>query len=90
MTTIFNRRYINEENTKTIISINNTPAEKLTMFKYMWTTYNEPSTRDSELEMCIITAQSKFYELGKEMTNFKIMLPTRVKTMNTLVRSIVD
>ena len=60
---IFNHQYINEEYPKTIVSIYNTPVENTIIFKYLGCSikYDEPSTRDSELEMCIDTTLCKFY-----------------------------
>ena len=45
---IFNHQHINEEYPKTIISINNTPVENNTIFKYLGRNikYDKPSTGD--------------------------------------------
>lgn len=49
--------------------------------------YDEPLTGNAELELRIDLGESKFYELGKNLMNYKIRLSTRVKILNALVRS---
>lgn len=72
-TTIFTHQYVNEEYPETIVSINNTPRENTTIFKYLAYSikYNELSITYSELEMRIVTEKYKFHELGKNMMDFK-------------------
>ena len=47
--------------------------------------YDEPATGDSEIELRINVAESKFYELSKKFLNHKIYLKTRIKILNTIV-----
>ena len=63
--------------------------ENVKIFKYLrcQIKYDEPSTGKTELELRIDLAECKFYELGKKLLNFKIMLKTRAKIFNALVRS---
>ena len=65
----FNHQYVKEEFPKRIVSINNTPVEDATVFKYLGCNIkcDKPSTRDSELEMLINII---FTSLGK-MINFE-------------------
>ena len=65
----FNHQYVKEEFPKRIVSINNTPVEDTTVFKYLGCNIkcDKPSTRDSELEMLINII---FTSLGK-MINFE-------------------
>ena len=49
--------------------------------------YDEPTTGDAELELRVDSAVAKFYELGLKLMNYKIRLRTRVKILNSLVRS---
>ena len=90
---ILNQRYIreytNEKCPKALISLCGIPIENVEEFKYLGSTINhhEPSTGNSELQIRIDSAWCKFYELSKNFTNHKIELKTRVKVMNSLVRS---
>ena len=88
-TMIFNHQYLNEAYPDTVVKIRETPVENVSSFKYLGCNieYNEPSIGSEELELRIDTANCKFYELGKNMMNRKIMLITRVKILNALVRS---
>ena len=88
-TMILNHQYTNKEYPDKLMSLNNSPVENVKTFKYLGCIikYDEPSAGDTELELRIDTAQCKFYELGKNMMNFRIMLATRVKILNALVRS---
>ena len=49
--------------------------------------FDEPSTGNAELELRIDLGERKFYELAKNLMNYKILLSTRVKILNALVRS---
>ena len=88
-TMILNNQYTNEAYPETIVKIENIPIKNVTTFKYLGCNikYDEPSTGDSELAMRIDSAQCKFFELGKNLMNFKIMLVTRTKILNALVRT---
>ena len=91
-TMIFNYQYINDNPTTypiTITKLNNTPVENVMKFRYLGDEikYDEPATGDSEIELRINVAESKFYELSKKFLNHKIYLKTRIKILNIIVRS---
>ena len=54
---IFNYQYIEKNIDMTIVNKENTPVENSTIFKYLRFNikHNKPSTRDSKLEMDIVT-----------------------------------
>lgn len=87
-TMILNHQYTNKPYPQSIVAIDNTPIENVTSFKYLGCIikYNESSTGDTELETRIDSAHCKFYELRKNLMNFKISLKTRVRVFNALVR----
>ena len=84
---------INISKTKTMVfnyqRSETTYPSSIVKFKYLGCTlkYNEPSTGDTELGLRIDSATCKFYEISKNLMNHRIMLETRVKVMNALVRS---
>lgn len=89
---ILNYQYLNTDSStypKSIASLNNIQIENVTNFRYLGDEikYNEPSTGDAEINLRIVVAENKFYELGKKLLNYKILLTTRVKVLNAMVRS---
>ena len=89
-TMILNHQYMDDEYPAVVVRLgNNKPIENVKSFIYLGCTikYNEPSTGDNELEVRIDTAECKFYEIAKNLLNHKISLITRVKILNSLVRS---
>ena len=86
---ILNHQYLNTDYPTSIAIVNGKNIENVKVFKYLGCqlSYNEPSTGNSELELRIDTAEKKFYELGKKLMNHKIMLSTRLKIFNALIRS---
>ena len=86
---ILNQQYLNSKYPNSIVLVNGEQIENMRFFKYLGCqlTYNEPCTSNSELEIRIDTAEKKFYELGKKLMDHRIMLTTRVKIFNSLVRS---
>ena len=86
---ILNYQYIGLNYPHSISSLNGEKIENVKTFKYLGSQikYDEANTGDAELELRIDTAESKFYELGKQFLNYRIMLNTRVKVFNALVRS---
>ena len=88
-TMILNQQYMNSPYPNSIITTKGKPIENVKIFKYLGCQikFDEPSTGKTELELRIDAAECKFYELGKKMMNFKIMLKTRIKIFNALVRS---
>ena len=91
-TMILNHQYIDMDSNiypNSIVSLNNIPIENVTKFRYLGDEikYNEPSTGDAEINLRIDVAENKFYELGKKLLNYNILLKTRVKVLNSMVRS---
>ena len=86
---ILNHQYLNQDYPKSILKINGTKIDNVEKFNYLGCRikYNEPSTGNTELSLRIDLAINKFYELGKKLMNYKIMLSTRAKIFNALVRS---
>ena len=89
---ILNYQYLNTDSStypKSIASLNNIPIDNVTNFRYLGDEikYDEPSTGDAEINLRIDVAENKFYELGKKLFNYKILLRTRVKVLNAMVRS---
>ena len=91
-TMIVNYDHLNNDCTtypKTICTLRNTPVENVTRFRYLGDEikFDEPATGDAEVELRIEVAENKFYELSKKFLNQKIHLKTRVKILNSIVRS---
>ena len=91
-TMILNYQYLNTDSStypKSIAILNNIPIENVTNFRYLGDEikYDEPSTGDAEINLRIDVAENKFYQLGKKLLNYKILLRTRVKVLNAMVRS---
>ena len=90
-TMIINHHYINNNSTypESIATLNNTPIENVVTFRYLGDRikYDEPSTGDAEIELRIDVAEGKFYALSKKLLNHKILLHTRIKILNSMVRS---
>ena len=91
-TMILNYQYLNTDSStypKSIAILDNIPIENLTNFRYIGEEikYDEPSTGDAEINLRIDVAENKFYQLGKKLLNYKILLRTRVKVLNAMVRS---
>ena len=89
---IFNYHYINDDRTtypQTISTINNTAVENLTKFRYLGDEikYDEPSSKDAEIDLRKQIAENKFYELSKKFLNQNIRIRTRVRILNSTVRS---
>ena len=59
------------------------------VFKYLGANihFRESATGDTEINQRIESAECKFYEHAKKFMNFKINLTTRVRILNSLVRS---
>ena len=74
---------------ETICSLRDTPVENVTKFRFLGNDvkFDEPATGDAEVELRIEMAENKFYELSKRFLNHKIHLRTRVKILNSIVRS---
>ena len=74
---------------KSICKLNGVPIGNVTTFRYLGDEikYDEPSTGDTEIELRIDAAESKFYELSKKLLNYKILIKTRILVLNSMVRS---
>ena len=91
-TMILNYKYLNTDSStypKSIAILNNIPIENVRNFRYLGDEikYDEPSTGDAEINLRIDVTENKFYQLGKKLLNYKILLRTRVKVLNAMVRS---
>ena len=86
---VLNQQHIDTRYPKTICHIAGEEIENVETFRYLGAQikYDEPTTGDAELELRIDSAVAKFYELGLKLMNYKIRLRTRVKILNSLVRS---
>ena len=86
---ILNQQYMKFEYPKSIITCKGKPIENVKIFKYLGSQikYDEPLTGNTEIDMRIDVSECKFYELGKNLFNQKIMLSTRITIFNALVRS---
>ena len=88
-TMILNQQYLNSEYPTTISMLNDVRVENVQIFRYLGCQikYDEPGTGDTETELRIDCAVCKFYELGRQFMNHNIAIVTRVKILNSLVRS---
>jgi len=86
---ILNQQHASTRYPKTICHIAGEEIENVETFRYLGAQikYDEPTTGDAELELRVDSAVAKFYELGMKLMNYKISLKTRVKILNSLVRS---
>ena len=73
----------------TIVDLENVSIENVKVFQYLgsYIHFNQANTGDEEINMRIDSAECKFYAMGKKLMNYKIFLSTRVKMLNSLVRS---
>jgi hypothetical protein len=91
-TMIFNYKYLNSDSStypECIVSLNNVPVENVKVFRYLGDDikFDEPGTGDAEIDLRIAVSEGKFYELIKKLQNHKILLTTRIKILNSMVRS---
>ena len=88
-TMIFNFNGADREYPESILSLDGEKIDNVKVFKYLGSQvqYDQPCTGDTELTCRIDMAESKFYEHGKKLMNFRIHLSTRVSILNSLVRS---
>ena len=72
-----------------IVKVDGEVVENVKVFKYLGSQvhYGQHTTGDTEITTRIDMAESKFYEYGKKLMNFKIKLSTRILILNSLVRS---
>ena len=88
-TMILNHDCMLAEYPASIVHLKGTDIDNVKEFIYMGSKikFDEPSTGNAELELRIDLGERKFYELAKNLMNYKILLSTRVKILNALVRS---
>ena len=79
---IMNLQHIKNEYPSTICNIEGEDIENVKVFRYL-----EQTTGHAEIELRIDSAEAKFNEIGIKIMNFKIALQTRVKILNSLIRS---
>ena len=74
---------------ESIVSLNGEAIANVETYLYLGSTikYDEASTGDTELNLRIDGAESKFYSLGKKFLNKRIRVKTRVTILNALVRN---
>ena len=74
---------------KSIVYIDGTPLNNVQKFKYLgcYVDYLEPNSGDAEINHRIQMASVKFSELSNLLQNFQINLKTRVKFLDSFVRS---
>ena len=90
---IFNFEYIKEHYDSTypesIAELQNQVIENVKTFRYFRDEikFEEPSTGTAEINLRISLAEAKLYKLKNKITNYKILLKTRVLILNSMVRS---
>ena len=88
-TMILNFSGTEEEYPKSFCQLNGSKIKNVKLFKYLGASvvYNKATTGETEINQRIDSAEAKFYEHSKKLTNFKISLRTRVSVLNAIVRS---
>ena len=88
-TMILNHMFLEGECPESIIRIRNAPLQNTTDFKYLgsYISQNEPNTGDVEINHRIQMAQMKFASLSNLLQNRSILMKTRIKFLNSFVRS---
>ena len=89
-TMIVNFKYLNEQSyPKSLVKLNGQVIENIETFRYLGDDirFDQPCTGDTEIDLRIAVAQTKFNQLSKKLNNRKIFLKTRVCMLNTMVRS---
>ena len=89
VTMILNHGYLQEEYPTSIINLRNIPLHNSSEFKYLgsYLSHSEPSTGDIEINHRIQMAYNKFVLMSNLLQNRHIFLKTRVKFLNSFVRS---
>jgi len=90
-TMILNYKFFegDDEYPKSIINLQNKPLQNSTDFKYLgsYLSKNDPNTGDIEINHRIQMANSKFASMSNLLQNSSIHLATRIKFLNSFVRS---
>jgi len=86
---ILNHHIISNDYPTSIISLGDTPLKNVADFTYLGSNINneEPSTGDGEINNRIQIATSKFNEMSNLFQNHRINLHTRVRFLDSYVRS---
>ena len=89
ITMILNHGYLQEECPTSIINLCNIPLQNYSEFKCLgsYLSHSEPSTGDIEINQRIQMAYNKFASMSNLLQNRHIFLKTRVKFLNSFVRS---
>ena len=74
---------------ESIAQISETKIENVKIFRYLGSDikYDEPNTGETEIELRIDCAESKFYQHSRKFFNHNISLKTRTQIFDALVRS---
>ena len=88
-TMILNHTNLNSEYPKSIINLRNEPLQNSMEFKYLGSliSQNEPNTGEIEINHRIQMAHAKFASMSNLLQNSAIYLKTRIKFLNSFVRS---
>ena len=88
-TMILNHCYLDTDYPDSIIYIRNVPLKNTVQFKYLGSciSSNEPNTGDIEINFRIQMALGKFASMSNLLQNHRIHLSTRLKFLNSFVRS---
>ena len=90
-TMILNYKFLegDDEYPRSVINLRNIPLKNSTEFKYLgsYLSNNDPNTGDIEVNNRIQMANSKFASMSNLLQNSSIHLTTRIKFLNSFVRS---
>ena len=88
-TMILNHQHSGKTYPKTICRLNGKDIDNVTTFLYLGCCmkYDEPDTGNAEIELRIDSAENALYRYSKKFFNHSIAIKTRVKIMNSIVRS---
>ena len=88
-TMILNQLFLEGEYPDSIINLRNVALQNSSEFKYLgsYISRNEPNTGDIEVNHCIQMANVKFASMTNLLHNQNIYLKTRIKFLNSFIRS---
>ena len=89
---IMNYKYLDCDTTsypQSLVTLHGQAVENVRVFCYLGgeIKFDEPGTGDTEVDLRVSLAESKFYELSKKLLNHKILLSPRIHILNSMVRS---
>ena len=90
-TMVLNQQYESKEYPQCISTLRGVNLANTKRYRYLGCEikYDEPSTGETELNLRTDAAECKFYSLSRNMMNMKISLKTRIRMLNSLVRSTI-